>query len=246
MTPFIVIGMPRTGSTLLLTGIMQHPQIVAYGELMHPAPMERHVTHAIRRGDALVSYNPERDAISFLKNEVFDFPHPGSKKAAGFKLFGDYVKSPGSERLFLRLKDEIEGLHVVHIVRPNHLDTLISLKLARATGIWQRGRKEEQKYVTVDISPEEAERHFKLMHDTDRWMEGHFAGPRYLKVDYDEMSASYAPTMYKVYAFLGAYEYIAGEYIRKQIERPRHEVVANYGELAKHFAGKPQSSFFAA
>lgn len=246
MTPFIVIGMPRTGSTLLLTGIMQHPQIIAYGELMHPTPLERHFTHAIKRGDKLVSFNPAGDAINFLKEEVFESPFSTGKKATGFKLFGDYVKCPGTEKLFARLWNEVEGLRVVHIVRPNHLDSLISLRMARATGKWERRRGEEQPHRTVTIPAEDAQMYFERMRETDRWMGSYFKGDRYYKIEYDTLAATFATELYKVYKFLGADEYIPSKFMEKQIERPRHEVVDNYSDLLRHFSGTPYASFFSA
>ena len=33
--PFVIVGMPRTGSTLLLTTIQQHPAVLSYSELFH-------------------------------------------------------------------------------------------------------------------------------------------------------------------------------------------------------------------
>ena len=117
MRPFVVVGMPRTGSTLLTTGIAQHPEAKCYGELFHPSDYERAHAHALQVNGEWIHFDPNReDAIEFLQNNVF-CERDAATKAVGFKLLGDYVYGPGSEKLLLRMRKELPGLQVVHITR---------------------------------------------------------------------------------------------------------------------------------
>ena len=87
MTPFVIVGTPRTGSFLLLTGLQQHARIEAYRELMHPSDIERAGYHAIIRGEAAIYFSGHGDAITFLKQQVYE--RGETSGAVGFKLFAE-------------------------------------------------------------------------------------------------------------------------------------------------------------
>lgn len=241
-TPFAIVGMPRTGSTLLLTGLSQHPEVRAYGELMHPMDSERATTHAIRR-DGLSWFRRGDDAIRFLRAEVYEYPHPPEIKAVGFKLFGDNA----AERGFARMKNEIPGLRVVHICRPNYLASLLSVKVAWQTRRYVRfigDNSEEPLIPRISITPEEAAEYFDGMLMVDGFLERHFGGPDYIKVTYDGLAASFGSEMEKVYRFLGVSDFQPRPMVQKQIREPAQSVLANYSELASSFTKTPFSSFF--
>ncbi len=95
--PFIIVGMPSTGSTFLLTTIQQHPAILAYGELSHPAIGERSRTHAIRRDGAALVFDAESaDPIDFPKGWVWTDSNAGYG-AIGFKIFAEYVRPQSTD-----------------------------------------------------------------------------------------------------------------------------------------------------
>lgn len=65
---FLICGMPRTGSTLLLASCQKHADIEAYGEIFHEVESERKGRHAIKRPDGQTVYykGASDDAIEFL------------------------------------------------------------------------------------------------------------------------------------------------------------------------------------
>ena len=54
--PFAVIGMPRTGSTLLLASLGTHPAIAIRDEIFHRLRSERAGNHAIRRAEGSTTF----------------------------------------------------------------------------------------------------------------------------------------------------------------------------------------------
>lgn len=235
--------MPRTGSTLLLTGLSQHPEIRAYGELMHSMSNERATTHAIRREDGLSWFSDGADPIRFLRDEVYDYDHPRGIKAAGFKLFGDNA----AERLFVRMKDELPGLRVVHICRPNYLASLLSGKVAWQTRRYVRfagDKTEEPPTPRISLEPDEAARYFDGMRTVDGFLERHFGGPDYIKVTYDDLASSFECEIEKVYKFLGVSDFKPRPMVEKQLREPPQTILTNYSELASSFSGTDFSSFF--
>lgn len=241
MTPFIIGGMPRTGSTLLTLGLGQHPDVQVYGELFHPVAAERHGSHAIPAKDGgRISFDEAKDdAIAFVKAHVFSNPSIG---AAGFKLFGSHVQCAGTERIFARLKDEIEGLKVVHIIRSNYLDVLVSERMAKATGQWQRKPSEPApQYDPARIEPERVLRFFEAMRNADATFRNVFAGS-YCAVHYADLSLHFKQHMSRVFEFLGVRKFDVAPKIEKQIRTPARDLIANYDEIRKAVSGTPYES----
>lgn len=241
MKPFVVAGVPRTGSSLLLFGLRQHPDVLAYSELLHPLEDERRANHAIERDGQRIALQEGDDPIRFLKAEVYGLH---DQKAVGFKLLslnGEYSRS---ERLYERMLREIDGLHFIHIMRPNYLDSLISWKLAHATGQWYRSNGASQAHQPVTISPAEAETYFRETEETDNWLSNNVRGRRYLQVRYDKLASDYPGQMAKVFRFLGVRDHPTITMLQKQSERSHQDVVTNFDELSEHFAGTAYGRFF--
>ena len=89
MRNFVVAGMPRTGSTMFIQGLRQHPRIEVYDELLHPLEIARSREHAIVRGDERTWLAEGEDPFAFLNAQVYGRPHPG-KAAVGYKQFGPF------------------------------------------------------------------------------------------------------------------------------------------------------------
>jgi LPS sulfotransferase NodH len=247
MRPFMVVGMPRTGSTLLTTGIAQHPEAKCYGELFHPSDYERAHAHALQVNGEWIHFDPNReDAIEFLQNNVF-CERNAATKAVGFKLLGDYVYGPGSEKLLLRMRKELPGLQVVHITRTNYLDVLVSREIARATSQWVifTGSSEERKTVErFSIDEAMARQFFCQMRQMDRFHEQFFGGDHYYKVSYEDLEHQYQATMNGTYRFLGLSPHTLTPRTVKQRTRPAEETVSNLRQLARTFANTAYGGYF--
>ncbi|MCW2274660.1 hypothetical protein GJ654_11490 [Rhodoblastus acidophilus] len=249
MKRFVIVGMPRTGSTLLSTGLTQHPQARCFAELFHPVDNERAThSHNLNIDGERVCFDPRRDdAIDFLTRYVFAERY-AEMGAVGFKLFGDYVKGPGSEGLFRRLRAEIPDLHVIHICRRNYLEVLLSRRKASATGQWHllAGKKEDVKSADQEFTIEtaEAQRFFENMRHMDQFYETYFAGDRYCKVAYEDLEADFQNAMARVYAFLGLANYAAKPQTVKLRAEPPEKRIANYHALALAFQDSPFNLFF--
>src|SRR4051812_45946380 len=70
--PFIIVGMPRTGSTLVVSSLQQHPNLTVHEELFHFTEAERAMRHAISHRNASIYFDANGgDALGFLKDYVF-------------------------------------------------------------------------------------------------------------------------------------------------------------------------------
>jgi LPS sulfotransferase NodH len=145
MKPFVVLGTQRTGTTLIRTSLDSHSDVRCHGELFvvgrwpHRFTRERPYTLpdgywsyrqssiAARVGSVLT---PSREVIRFL-DRLYSCDDIA---AVGFKLMLTEA------RRFPQVVDYLKERKVpaIHILRRNLLETLISRRVARATGVYHR------------------------------------------------------------------------------------------------------------
>ncbi len=248
MTPFIVVGMPRTGSTLLLRTLREHPDIRAYGELFHWVDAERMSWgHTIHQKSATISYDVRSgNPMEFLREWVW-CPANASHRAVGFKIFAQHVVDNSSPGFFRLLLQEFPDLHVIHVRRLDYLAVLVSWLMANKTGEWSlRPGDASGKATGQTLSPTavEAEAFFSRMEQADNFFACELGCRRYLAVDYKELSRYYQETCNDVFDFLGVRQLPAVPSLKKQIDRDLSDVVTNYAQLREHFSRSRYAEFF--
>jgi LPS sulfotransferase NodH len=241
MIPFVIVGHPRSGSTLLKEAIAQHHRIRVYGELFHKVENERKNTHCVRKHDGTkVFYEGNTsDALEFLFENVWNSENE-RYHAVGFKLFGERVQCPGTERLFVRLKEEVKGLHVVHIIRDNLLDMWVSRKKAEQSGVWRvpvLGNAPEAKNAMEPIKadPLSLLKYFEALSKTTQFLERHFRDIKYLAIHYDLLTHEFKEQVKKVFDFLNIKEIDCIMTVKKQNTTPHNEFIINFDELKEYF-----------
>jgi LPS sulfotransferase NodH len=111
---FIILSMPRTGSTLLHTFLNYHSHVHSLGELSNEAigPIRWH-------------------------------PYPKSIEAVGLKVFYDSPKTKSVRDLFSQLEIP-DDAKIIWLRRRNRLRQWLSLKISEQTGSWSTVRSEPQ------------------------------------------------------------------------------------------------------
>jgi hypothetical protein len=116
----LIVGNPRTGSTLLSTLLLQHPDVHVHGELFHPIENERQGTHSLR-GRRKAWFDPDTDdAILFLDEHVFGVStdyRDNPVSVVGVKVFADHVATGGATHLFRRIHGHYPDATVLHMRR---------------------------------------------------------------------------------------------------------------------------------
>ncbi len=248
MKPFIIVGMPRTGSTLLLRALQQHPDIQAYSELFHWLEAERMAAyHVIHFKSAAIGFDSGTgNALEFLREWVWGQTN-AHFKAVGFKIFAEHAVENSSPDFFQSLLREFPGLHVIHIQRPNYLDVFVSWLMAQQTGEWfipSDGVSAKASDKTISPAPDEADAFFAKMESADRFFADTFSGGSYLPIFYEDLSRNLQETCGQVFQFLGVGASPVTPLIKKQIERGIPEIIRNYRQLSEHFSGTKYSRLF--
>ena len=240
--PFIVAGSPRTGSSLVLLGLADHPQVRTFGELFHPWADPRPgagPTEQDRFDEA------REEALAFLDRTVWPAA-TATRPAVGFKLFVSHTRAEGTRDLFFKLSKAMPHLRVIHCLRANYLDAWVSLKKAETTGVWAQfpGDPKPPTPCPISVPSAELKVFFEEMEVNDALLRTFHDPRRCHVVDYEELATGYGPTMKSLWRFLGLPSAETSPALLKQNRTSHLEFLENYDELREHFARTRFSTFF--
>ncbi len=146
---FVVLSAARSGSTWLIDTLNNLDDATAYGELF--VSKEREFIGGAKDYPEFIKVEAKRNSIRPFS--VFSYLNDLYRKTGvvGFKLlYGDLRTYP--EILAYLLWHRIK---VIHLVRHNYVDVVISLKIAEARGFWHASDQQKLKAVKVHIDPYE-------------------------------------------------------------------------------------------
>lgn len=141
-SPFVVLGAPRTGSTLLTLSLREHPAALMYQELFNPTHrLERWLLGWKRAGQS----NPD-----FLRKRLYR-KMPPFVGAAGFKLIYDQPSREEFEPL-IQFLSTYPRMKIIHLTR-NYFESAVSAAIALQTGHWHRMSENPQKPLGAEAYP---------------------------------------------------------------------------------------------
>jgi LPS sulfotransferase NodH len=207
-TAFVVLTFPRSGSTWLMSTLDSHPRITAYDELFlgatgvqpRPADVPDFRSYMARIHEPVRRLGPLHRA-GYLR-AVFR-GRPGIE-AVGFKLmYGQARANPGLLPLFT-----IRRVRIVHLIRANLLDAVVSYEAGRVSGVFHRkpGDPAPETRIRLDVTALR-DRLGYMEWDVARarvWLE-RYRLPR-LEVAYEELVGRHDETLSAIREFLGVEE----------------------------------------
>ncbi|MFO0566277.1 MAG: sulfotransferase [Polyangiaceae bacterium] len=241
MQRFVVLAHPRSGSTLLIAGLEQHPELTVHNELLTTTEDE-----ASRRRLYSVAgrfLHDGGDEADFLRHV---YAASAQSRATGFKLMHHHASRAGSTVWDFFESDPELG--VIHVYRDDALETLISERVAQKTGIWNvvgdGPLPDEPPPFTIE--PAEARARFDELEAWRRQARRRFAPHPFLELEYrSDLVSDFGGSMARVFEFLGVPPVPVTEKLARLRRLRPAEQVANFAELAAAFAGSPYERFFA-
>jgi LPS sulfotransferase NodH len=245
-TRFVVFTTQRTGSTWLMSVLNNQDGVSGQGELFLPRPRSQE-----RRWDsdfAWPRYVESRERFGSRRpSSVYRYLRDlyDSQSSVGFKLMYSQVKSYPEILPFL-MREKID---VVHLVRRNHIDVLISFALKRQIGrahvLSAADRPEDER---VELDTDSLVRNIRKL----QFKQGlgrrtlRLARLRHLEVAYEDLVDD--PLQFKpLLDFLGIP--FEGAQLESTILRTRigsqREVLANYDEVRRALAGSRYTDLLA-
>lgn len=151
-TRFAIFGVQRTGTTLLMSLLDQHPDIVCVGELFQYRT--ENVQHGIRRFRAYVHDSPRRRVLDLIRfggivHDYLDTVYPMfDTSVSGFKIMLDQIiRYQPVLTYFTR-----NQFKIIHVVRSNILRTHISRLRARQSGIYHSAQPIAGSMIRVPVT----------------------------------------------------------------------------------------------
>lgn len=266
VTKFVLISTPRTGSTLLLLALADHPDVTMFGEIFNDDPAarrrasrarkprreticeERHPVrpHSPAPEANVEPYRDSDDGKSFLIDRVFSSAAGAS--AVGFKLFYDQARAAAPARSAWEYLAGDRSVHVVHLIRHNLLDNWLSLETALTTHEWfeRRGTRSAARAVPkVTVSPHALRAYFETIVHRRESIRAEFCSHPLIELEYGrDICGSFAGTMDRVQSFLKIRRCPSVAALAKQARHRASDRILNYEELKSYFSSTAYTEFF--
>jgi LPS sulfotransferase NodH len=236
--PFALLTTQRTGSSWLTTLLDSHPEADAYGELFlagegtRPPWGARGIERfwSFRSAAGARGHRPRRPRITFAYLDHLFASNP-TARAIGFKLMYDQA-ARYPETLFYCVRNRIR---MIHLVRTNILDVVISRELMLARGTPHATAEREVTALRVSLDPSSIRRRLRALE-----LEAAFFRRvlrtlrlRHIEVRYDTL-VSEPGTIQRVLRFLDLPDDAAlHSPLIKMNDRKQSELVENYEAIAR-------------
>src|SRR5438045_6342342 len=119
---FVVLGLHRTGSNLLISALDAHKEVAVSGELFLEHESSRKLYGCAVGGEY---YRDGTDGAAFLRQYVFHDRYDHTTVAVGFKLFFTHATLGPASSVWSRLIDD-ERVRIIRMQRQNLLDVYLS------------------------------------------------------------------------------------------------------------------------
>ncbi|MEO1508159.1 MAG: sulfotransferase, partial [Cyanobacteria bacterium J06633_23] len=240
-TKFILIGQPRSGSSLVIGSLRKHPQVVGFGELFNRGQIVFNIKGYDNASKVLYKAR-KKYPIDFLNRYIFS-SYVRRKRAVGFKLFPEQLDN----QYFKCIWDWIEqnqDIAIILLSRQNTLATYTSFLIAQKTQVWQTLDKSQRSSINVTVDMEKCLAEFQRRERYDAIVRAKIANHRVMEITYEDLSKDPSTSIIKIQTFLGL-DRAEPEITQVKSEtRPLSEIIENYRELKEQFADTRWHHYF--
>jgi LPS sulfotransferase NodH len=239
----VIVGIARTGSTMLISQLNNHSQALAFGEIFRSQDsIGWDVTpfRSYQNRQVLALFTS--DSIGFLEKHVFR-RWPKNHKAVGFKLFYYHARTSSQRSVWNYLVNRPE-IRILHIKRRNVLGQYVSLQLAHMTNIWSTNRPVRQDPQSIKLDLSDCRNHFIWVRSLEEECDALFENRKVKNVYYEDLVSDPERELRDVQKFLGLrHETLVAQTVQQQT-KPLSQVIVNYEELRVAFTGTQWENFF--
>jgi LPS sulfotransferase NodH len=244
-TEFVVLGAPRTGSTLLVRTLNSLEGVRCHGELLGPDKV-RGYEDGFDLVNASQSERKEReqrllqerqsDPLAFIQKAL-----AGSNTATGLKIIYTQFLTPGWRDVVEYLLTTAE-IKFIHLTRQNLLRRYVSEQIAHAGGPIHSGaggRSEVPMKIHVDVDAF-LQRSTEIEAEASQ-LAALLSSQQLLEITYEELAADTPATIGRIAQFLGVdIDHVAVEPALKKVgAADLGDAVSNYQELLENPATRP-------
>ena len=242
-TKFVIVGIARTGSAVLLDLLNSNRQVLAFGELFRtPEAIGWDIRPFGGSYDRRFLPKYRTDPRAFIDDVVFG-PRPPVVRAVGFKLFYYHAQEAPFSDVWTRIVGD-RNMRIIHLMRRNILAQFASLKLAHQTQVWSATRKTAARTEPIRLTPEECRRHFEHVRHYERECDALFGDHQKLSIYYEDLVRTKEAEMMRVLDFLRVRaEPGSNTKLVRQRTVPLSKAIANFSELCAAFRNSEWEAF---
>jgi LPS sulfotransferase NodH len=224
---FLILGHPRSGSTLLLNALREHAGLRVYGEIFQTEEEERRNAF----GGLAEMYETGTDGASYLANVIFRTRDDPEILAVGFKLFYLQAAEPHARSAWRYLLERTD-VRIIHLTRDRAVDAFVSLCEAEQTGRWHVELDETASPgAPIRLDPERCLAFLDSVYSYREWVRRAFHAHEVFELSYERLDATFSAALFDVQTFLGVPPEPLPALLRKQGVRPLEERVSNFKEI---------------
>jgi hypothetical protein len=238
---YAVVSHHRSGSTMLNTGLGNHSEVRAHGEIFHEDPDER--TGETKQ--ALPHREPEPGDV-FL-DRLFELADGSCwPTCSGFKFFYNQARMGAAQSAWTWIERNTD-IHIIHLVRANLFDSWVSYEVAKRTDQWFLARNDRiaKPPPPFAVDAAECEGFFEWVVEHRELTRRRFVRNPWIEIEYEhDLVSRWSATMIRLQDFLELpHESFQPISVRQQARPVRHQV-SNYSVLAHRWAGSRWAAFF--
>ena len=245
---YIITCAARTGSSLLETSLLSHPEVLSHGEVYHPSKigaLRGKYTSLVgnETSNKTMTEFRERNQVAFLYKYVFDAQGHSS---VGCKFKHEELLLP----CFAETREAIrrdKDIKIIHLRRENLFERFVSWWIAnKVTGITEihsEDQRPEIKPFEIPFSAckenfDEVTARYNFVRNMLREHPSH-------EVSYEELTGENSNDEFSLLLdFLGVSRRPLQSRLKKVVSMEMRQIVSNYAELKIAFQNSNYASFF--
>jgi len=234
--PFVILCGERTGSTLLVELLDQHPALRVYNE---PFNGLRGIRSPVRRRRF-----HDTDDGAWAVDMIFRKRRMRPRAAVGFKMIHTHAPAGPLHNAWRRLS-EIANLLVIDLVRDNLLEVMVSHRLADFTGRWRSSLKGARPDPgPVFLSPYDCLEYFERCEQLRKAALDWFPSQQRIPVTYESLTKNPQAVLEAIWPALGVEAFAPSLGMFKQETKAIRERVENFEHLEEFMRNTPYARFF--
>lgn len=223
---FIITGIGRCGSNMIFFALKEHPRCRVEGELFNRWMFPEVVTFE----------------GSTKADQWYAKGDTGQWIAVGFKIFRHQATNELNQSVWSYLAEQ--KVRVIHLIRRNLFETILSEYIARKTKIWHT-MDVKVPDVKINRPPEWWNDQLKQAATNEQQLRNVFQDNPYIRIYYeDDIVPHWNQTMDTIQRFIGLSSISMRQLTKKQAITPPWTQVTNYPALKEYFEKTEWRHFF--
>jgi hypothetical protein len=252
MINFIVLGPQRSGTTVVSLALVEHPDILFYGELFNHEMIKRTSIAAREILGSGVNIPPELSSYGVAACQATENGYEYLDRfyasdvpfmAIGYKmLYTNAIRGIPNRAAWDYIVDHPE-IKIIHLQRENLLEIVCSIARANISKIWHTYEPVESE--GFSLTPAECLTYFKSIHRIPARAQRILKTHQVLDIEYNQVAEDFQESMSRIFSFLDVNTEIKTSHRLVKISRfqPNEEII-NYQELKEHFKDTQYGKYF--